>query len=64
MSEDTLKFDTCRFRSAEEEDVVIPSCCGGTKIEKQYVCYELTLKDLNSEVCRMCDFYEPKSENV
>jgi len=55
----TLKFDTCRFRSAEEIQFGELSCCG-SQAARGHICYERNIEGLTPTVCEKCDFYQSR----
>ena len=57
MEVDTIKFDTCRFRSDTEIVFGELGCCGSVPAQG-WVCIERSIEGLTPVVCESCEFYE------
>ena len=55
----SVKFDTCRFRSLEEEEQGEEWCCGSNK-KSGFVCYELDIFELTPNHCENCKKFQSK----
>jgi hypothetical protein len=62
LSDNSHKFYGCKYRSDEEEEVVIKrcSCQGGDYKVKGFSCHQRNLFQLTPDICAECEEYEPK----
>jgi hypothetical protein len=62
LTHNSYKFYTCKYRSEQEEEVVITrcSCKGGNYIDKGWVCNKKNIFKLNTNICNECDDYKQK----
>ena len=62
LNENTLNFNTCKFRSNEKINRLVKRCyCrGGDYTISAYFCNEMQIFDVSPEICKECPIYEPK----
>lgn len=62
INENSLKFQTCKFKSPEEIERHIQrcSCQGGNYTIKGYFCEARQLFQVTEEICKDCPVYETK----
>jgi hypothetical protein len=62
LNENTLKFNTCKYRSAELEKKLIQrcSCKGGNYTIEGYRCEARQIFQVTLEICNNCPVYESK----
>lgn len=53
------KFDTCSFRSENEETVVTTGCCGFIA-KSGYLCFKHMFEDVQPHLCEPCVYYKPR----
>lgn len=56
---DRFKFETCKFRSENEEKSFQISCCYTIEVHG-YICKAKSIYKLNPEICVNCDVYSSK----
>lgn len=54
-----LKFDTCKYRSEDQEEVGEFSCCTNT-LHLAYVCFRRNIEDLTHGHCVNCKQFKEK----
>ena len=59
ISLEPSKFQTCKFRSAEEVEKLIKrcSCQGGNYTIKAYYCEARQIFKISEEICKDCPIY-------
>lgn len=62
INDDSLKFNTCKFRSSELITQFIKrcSCKGGDYEIKGYVCNKKRIFNVTEQICKDCESYESK----
>lgn len=62
IDQNQSKFQTCKFRTAEEIDRLIKrcSCQGGDYTIKGYYCEARQLFQVTEDICKDCPIYESK----
>lgn len=62
LTNESLNFHTCQFRSETEQERVIKrcSCQGGDFTIKGYWCEKRQLFEITPEICAICPEYQHK----
>ena len=62
INENSLNFQTCKFKSNEEVEQHIKRCAcqGGDYTIKGYVCEARQIFQVTEEICKDCPVYEAK----
>lgn len=62
INQDTIKFNTCKFKSTEEIERLVKrcSCQGGDYTVKGYFCETRQIFQVSPEICKDCPIYEAK----
>jgi len=55
-----LFFDTCKYRSTEQEEVGEFSCCTNN-LHMAFICFRRNIEDLESSHCLDCPVYKEKN---